>query len=113
MLGGELRDNTPWDLQLITNDDVLSLNRASTENRQLLRTRSEALWTCKDAQEHTTLALFNLSDEKRTVSVELTQYGFKTESRTLDLWTKAACSIANGVLKAEVDAHDCLLLRLD
>ena len=113
MLGGELRDNTPWDLQLITNDDVLSLNRASTENRQLLRTRSEALWTCKDAQGHTTLALFNLSDEKRTVSVELTPYGFETEYRTLDLWTKGTDRIANGVLAAEVDAHDCLLLRLD
>lgn len=112
MLGGELRDNTPWDLSLLTNDDVLSLDRDSAENRQLLRTRGEALWACKDALGRDTLALFNLSDEKRTVSAELTRYGFAKTYQTLDLWTKATSSIADGHLSAALDAHDCLLVRL-
>ena len=112
MLGGELRDNTSWDLSLITNDDVLSLDRSSTENRQLLRSRNEALWACKDAGGFDTLALFNLSDEQRTVSVELTPYGFSETYETLDLWTKAPGRITGGVLSAAIGAHDCLLLRL-
>ena len=112
MLGGELRDNTPWDLSLITNDDVLSLNRDSTDNRQLLRDRHTALWACKDALGRDTLALFNLSDEKRTVSVDLTPYGFSKDYQTRELWTKAEGTVAGGVLSAALDAHDCLLVRL-
>lgn len=112
MLGGELRDNRPEDLALITNDAVLALNRNSAENRQLLRTKNEALWTCKDEQGRAVLALFNLSDNARTVSVELTQYGFGTDYDTLDIWTNERGTLRGGRLTATLAAHDCLLVRL-
>ena len=91
---------------------MLSLDRDSTDNRQLLRDRHTALWACKDALGRDTLALFNLADEKRTVSVDLTPYGFSKDYQTRELWTKAEGTVAGGVLSAALDAHDCLLVRL-
>ena len=112
MLGGELRDNRPEDLALITNDAVLALNRNSSQNRPLLRTETQALWACKDEQGRDVLALFNLDDQKRTVSVDLTRYGFAGDYDTLDLWTGKSGAVRGGTLTASPDAHDCLLVRL-
>jgi hypothetical protein len=112
MLGGELRDNRPEDLRLITNDAVLALNRRSTENRPLLRTKAQALWACRDEDGRDVLALFNLADQKRTVSVDLNRYGFAGTYDTRNLWTNEPGEICDGVLSSPLDAHDCLLVRL-
>ena len=112
MLGGELRDNRPEDLALITNDAVLALNWCSAENRPLLRTDGEAVWACKDERGRDVVALFNLADDARTVSVDLTRYGFAGTYDTLELWTNQPGLICGGVLSAWLEAHGCLLVRL-
>lgn len=112
MLGGELRDNRPEDLQLITNDAVLALNRNSSENRQLLRTKEKALWCCKDEDGQAVFALFNLCGEAKTVSVDLTRYGFGGTSETWNLWTDAHSMIHHGRLEETLEPHGCLLVRL-
>ena len=112
MLGGELRDNTPEDLALITNDAILALDRSSTDNRQLLRTADEAVWACRDKQGRDILALFNLADKESTVSVDLTRYGFRKTNETTDLWTGARGKVKEGVLSAALPAHGCLAVRL-
>lgn len=84
MLGGELNDNTEWDLNLITNDEVLFVNQNGKNPRPVLYNENEAIWI-SDGEGCRFLALFNLSDEERTVSLETEKISMKSVS-VRDLW---------------------------
>ena len=112
MLGGELRENRPQDLALLQNGAVWDLNQYSTENRQLLRNDDEAIWACKDKTGTDVVALFNLSDTVRQVSLPLAAFGYDKTYTPLDLWTQKEEAPVQGVLKMELPAHGCALLRL-
>jgi hypothetical protein len=44
ILGGQLWDNTDWDLSLLTNREVLALNQEGKGQRELSRSNSEVIW---------------------------------------------------------------------
>ncbi|MBE6836219.1 MAG: glycoside hydrolase family 27 protein [Ruminococcaceae bacterium] len=83
MLGGELNDNTEWDLKLITNSEVLSANQNGKNPRPLKYNENEAVWI-SDGENCRYIALFNLSDENRTVSFSLEE-----TACVRDLWLHA------------------------
>ncbi len=69
MLGAEMTMLDEWTLSLLTNREVLAMRTPDCRPRQLFRTPDEAAWTACDAKTGTIYtALFNLSDEERTVS---------------------------------------------
>ena len=111
MLGGELRENRPEDLQVITNRDIIEINQCSSENTQLKRTRNEAIWTCLDKQGNRVIAIFNLSDEEREISLKLEEYGFELGDTITELWTKESFGIDGCELKLTVKPHGVKIVR--
>ena len=109
ILGGELRENRPEDLEVITNRDIIEINQYSTDNRQLVRNRKEAVWTCLDKDGKRVIALFNLSDEDREISLDLAKYGFESGKAT-ELWTKEEYT-ADKVLSLTVAPHGVKIVR--
>ncbi len=112
ILGGELRENRPEDLEVITNRDIIEINQYSTNNRQLRRNKNEAIWTCEDKDGNNVIALFNLSDEEREISIDLSAYGLSEEYTTYELWTKEIQESIKGEFKATVNAHGTVIVRL-
>ncbi|MBQ8504358.1 MAG: glycoside hydrolase family 27 protein [Clostridia bacterium] len=112
ILGGELRENRPEDLEVITNRDIIEINQYSSDNRQLFRSRNEAAWYCKDKNGNDVIALFNLSDEEKEISVDLRHYGFEKKYEGINLWTKEKTEGIEGTLTAKINAHAPLILRL-
>ncbi len=112
ILGGELRENRPEDLEVITNRDIIEINQYSSDNRQLFRNRKEAGWTCTDKDGNKVIALFNTSDEEREISVDLIYYGFDEKYEGVDLWTKEKTEGIEGTFTAKIRAHAPLILRL-
>ncbi len=109
ILGGELRENRPEDLAVITNRDIIGINQCSSDNRQLRRSKNEAIWTCLDKDGKRVIALFNLSDEAREITLDLTAYGFDGGNAT-ELWTGESIT-AEGILTAEVAPHGTKIFR--
>jgi hypothetical protein len=65
MFGGDLPSNDAATLALLTNQNVLAVNRRSTHNRQLFRRGDLVGWTADDpATGDTFLALFNAQDQE-------------------------------------------------
>jgi hypothetical protein len=66
ILGGHLPKTDPTTLSLITNDEVLTVNRASTNNRQLWRKGDQVAWVADVPNSRDKyLALFNAADQYR------------------------------------------------
>ena len=104
MIGGELTKNDDFTNSLLTNANLLNIGKESFCGHPLWTTETESVWVAprRDGQ-GVYVALFNLSEEKRTVSVAATQYeGGET---AVELWTgESACAKCG--LSAELDAHD-------
>jgi len=107
MIGGEMTKNDEFTLSLLQNADVLNIGKESFCGHPLWTTEDESVWVTprRDGQ-GVYVALFNLSDEARTVSVASTQYeGGET---AVELWSgKSAC--AKDGLCAALDAHDAVV----
>ncbi len=112
-LGGELRENRPEDLALLQNAALLALNQHSAENRQLFRTEREAAWCCRSESGAPVLALFNLSDERRTVCADLSAFGHTSVFTPVDLWTDRVLPPVRGTFCAELRPHASTVCRLE
>ncbi|MBG8553428.1 NPCBM/NEW2 domain-containing protein [Hymenobacter guriensis] len=65
MFGGDLPSNDAFTLSLLTNSDVLAVNRSSTRNRQLFRRNDLIAWAADDPKTGDKfLAVFNAQDQE-------------------------------------------------
>lgn len=107
MIGGEMTKNDDFTNSLLTNAAVLAIGKESFCGHPLWTTAEESVWVAprRDGQ-GVYVALFNLSDEARTVSVSATQYEGGTEA--IALWSGEALCAKDG-LSALLPAHDAIV----
>ena len=108
MLGAELTKLDAWTLSLITNADVLRLEKHGTDARQVSRNENEAVWCCRDDETGAVYAaLFNLTDTAREITVPLRQ--IEAASGTArELWSGEETA-AGEDLTSSVPAHGAKL----
>ena len=107
MIGAEMTKNDEFTTSLLQNADVLAIGKESFCGHPLWTTAEESVWVAprRDGQ-GVYVALFNLSDEERTVSVASTQY--EGGSTATELWNGKSCAAADG-LCADLAAHDAVV----
>ncbi len=102
MIGAEMTKNDAFTLSLLTNADVLNIGRESFCGHPLTTTDTESVWLApRQDGKGVYVALFNLSDEERTVSVPEGALEIQAASIT-ELWTKQSVK----TLSAKLPAHD-------
>ena len=109
MIGAEMTKNDPFTLSLLTNAEVLEILRESHCAHPLYTTDAESAWIAprKDGDGFY-LALFNLGDQKRTVSaVPESIEGMKAK----ELWTGKPVRVSGGI-RASLPAHGSALYRV-
>ncbi len=105
---GELRDSDAFTLSLLTNDEVLSITKASRGNGQLFRNRDQIVWTAECADGSCRyVALFNAGPERTYI-----QAGIKGTWRMRDLWNREEAGTARDIIRLQVPAHGARLLKL-
>jgi hypothetical protein len=110
MMGGELTESNDWTLSLLTNSEALEVSQQGAVPRQLMRSEEQAVWT-NQTPAAVYLALFNLSDDSRTVSSSLSAVGLE-KATARDVWTQTAPEIVEGVITARLPQHGARLYRL-
>lgn len=115
MLGAEMTKLDDWTLSLLTNEEVLSLCTPERQRRQVLRSDEEAVWVSRDpADGKTYAALFNLSDDTKTISVPLTELELSQDAcRLRDLWDGKISRCTNDCIQAELPPHGCALYAIE
>ncbi|MDR2547550.1 MAG: glycoside hydrolase family 27 protein [Lachnospiraceae bacterium] len=110
MMGGEMRDNDEWTLSLLTNDEVLAVNKCENRAWQIARDDSQAIWANRDGKT-VYLALFNLSDEEKRVSCPLAEV-VMWEASVRNLWEHTDEGIHKREISYFLRPHASVLLRL-
>ena len=109
MFGGELTMADEETFRLITNDDLIAIDQASTENRPVVSNRRHAVWTCLDRDGKRVVALFNRLAERQNVPLGVTLHEPVTVT---DLWTGEARTLAPDTT-VPLDAKDCFVFRIE
>lgn len=103
MMGGELTKCDPFTISLLTNENVLNIQKSSFCAHPLRTTEEESVWIAprKDGQ-GMYIAVFNLSDEVRRIAVTEEETEISV-ARAVELWTGST----NAKLYAELGPHAC------
>jgi hypothetical protein len=118
ILGADLTKLDEATLELITNDEVLAVDQASSGNRQLFRRYGLVAWVADvPGSPDRYLALFNLRDPAETpaaqpVRVALADLGLGPSCRVRDLWRRVDLGRHSGEFVAQIPAHGAGLYRL-
>ena len=113
LLGTDLTALDPADLKLLTNDEVIAVDRAGRPAGPVSQATSQQVWFSKDADGGYTVALFNLGDAPATVTADWSDLGAHGRSgRVRDLWTHQNLGVADGGFSATLPAHGSRLLRV-
>ena len=86
MIGAEMRDNDAFTLNLLTNRELLAVNQHGTKPVPVRSEKEEAVWQNAMEDGAPVAALFNLTEEERTVAVTLRELGLTGRYRLYDLW---------------------------
>lgn len=126
MLGAEMTKLDDWTLSLLTNKEVLKLLHPDCKALQISRDENQAVWTAENKREGTKyLAFFNLSDEVRTVSVNVDELNCESSGLSSELssghsfglsirelWTDKHLNCSDPQLQAELPIHGCALYQI-
>ncbi|MDL4839029.1 glycoside hydrolase family 27 protein [Aquibacillus rhizosphaerae] len=112
MFGGELRDNDRWTQSLLTNEEVLDMHKYSFGAHQVYRENDKVVWSAEDESGNVYVALFNLSDQVKTVGVSLEQLGCSDKREVRNLWEKKQLPPITGELNFELSPHASVLVKL-
>lgn len=123
MLGTDLPQLDQESLSLITNEEVLALNGRSHGAVQVMRSESQCVWQsfgegCPAKGRPVYLALFNLEDRARDVSVPLSEIKGIIPEKTYtprDLWGRKDLFPVQGdaLLCVTVEPHGAALLKFE
>lgn len=114
IFGGELRDNDDWTLSLLTNREVLRMQRESHGARETLHDGDLIVWTAQEDGGARYAAVFNTGDSGLSASLTSELIGFADwGSGGTELWTKEAAEVQHGCLTAFVPPHGVRLYRFE
>ncbi|WNJ19144.1 glycoside hydrolase family 27 protein [Pontibacter sp. G13] len=113
MMGGDLLSTPDSVIQLLQNPEVLAVNQHSVDNRQVFKRDTEAGWFARDSRTGDPyIALFNLSDEERTVSFELEWEYLRESYQVRDLWKQQDLGISKESISMTLPPHGAGIYRL-
>jgi len=113
MFGGNLPDNDPFTLSLLTNKNVLAVLKNSSNNKPLLNDAEKAIWTA-DAPGASAryVAVFNKATDRSKITVDLTQIGGAKACTVTDLWTGKVLGKFTGTFSPEINPHGAGLYKI-
>lgn len=112
MMGGDLRKLDDFTTSLLTNDEVLAVNQASAENREVFRSEATAAWQGKAPNGDAYIAIFNLGDVAAAFPVKLARFGLQSAVRCRDLWARRDLGFIDDSFAPFIPSHGTGLYRL-
>ncbi|MGN0401281.1 MAG: glycoside hydrolase family 27 protein [Acetatifactor sp.] len=110
--GGDLPKNDDFSLRLLTNADILEIEKTTHCAHQLYRTEDEIAWLAprRDGQ-GVYVALFNISERSRMVGLQLEQCDLDNYTCAKELWSGKESRIS-GVIKTKLPKHGAAVYKL-
>ena len=111
-IGDDLNALDDYGLKLLTNDEVININRQGAAAIPLNTTTQQQVWRAKEADGSFVVALFNLGDSPATVSVKWSALGFKLPAMVRNLWSHTDLGVYGDGFSVKLNTHASMLLKL-
>ena len=114
ILGGYLPENDSITNAIITNEEVIAVNRESQNNHELSNHDGIVIWTADIPRSGSRyVAIFNINDgPPREVTLEWDRLGFTASQKVRDLWKRADLGKFDRAFTVSLEAHGCILLKV-
>ena len=114
MFGGNLPDNDPFTLDLITNGEVLAVNQKAAASRELFTRGNQVAWIAGlPGSPAKYLAVFNIGDSaEEPIKVTWSELGLSGDCAVRDLWAKKDLGTAAGGQTFHVAPHASAFYRI-
>lgn len=112
MFGGELNENDDFTLSLITNPEIIAVNQRSGKGKQVYNDGKTVVWTAESERACTLAAVFNISDEKRDITLNLSELSLPEKGVLRDLWKRADIKEVNGSFSVTLNAHGAAVFEI-
>jgi alpha-galactosidase len=112
LLGTDLTKMDPADLKLITNDEVIAVDRAGHPATPLSQATPQQVWSVREPDGSYVVALFNLADTAATVTANWSDLGLAGTADARDLWAHRTVGRDVTGFSAELAPHASRLLRV-
>jgi alpha-galactosidase len=113
MVGCNLPANDAWTLDLLTNDEVLTVHRASHSGRQAFRRGNTVVWVADGTTRDVSyVAVFNLGFDAANVTIRLGDVGLPDAVDLRDLWSHEELGAVVRSFAVDVPSHGARLLKV-
>jgi alpha-galactosidase len=130
MFGGNLPDNDPFTLSLLTNREALLVHGKSTGNKQIFNKNDRGAWLAGNPETGDKyLALFYTADRKMVdrktfdqaspappdsvkITVDLKDLGFDSNAKIYDIWKGQPIGAFSGEFSPWIKRHGCGFYRI-
>jgi hypothetical protein len=113
MMGGHLPENGSLETELMTNEEIIDINQNSKNSRQVFRKDEMVCWASESLDgSGINVALFNLNDVEKPITVTLSELGLKGTFSIRDAWNKSEIGKSNKELNYSIAPHASMMLRL-
>lgn len=120
IMGGNMPRNDAFTLSLLTNDEVLAVNQASTNNRQIraANANTQIVWAADvPGSRDKYVAMFNAgpgdpAGQPSEIAVSLADIGLAGPCRIRDLWAHEDLGRTDARISAAVNPHGAVLYRV-
>lgn len=109
--GDDLTKMDDEGLRLLTNDEVIAVDHAGRPATLIVRGKQQIRYA-RNADGSVTAALFNLADDKATVTLTGADVGIQGPMAVRDLWSHTNLGAFPSQVTADVPPHGARLLRL-
>ena len=110
IMGGNLLRMDPFTLSLLTNPEVIAVDQHSPGNHPLWQNSKGSVWVAH-GDHGTYVAVFNLENSRRVMTVHWHALGLHGMHPIRDLWSRRLLGVQNAV-RVQVPAHGCRLLLI-
>ncbi|MBN8855037.1 MAG: glycoside hydrolase family 27 protein [Sphingobacteriales bacterium] len=112
MLGGNLPENREIEENLFSNEEVLRVNQEGANPRQLYKRDGSMIWASDAPGGDRYVALFNISEGEKIVTLDFALAGVKKKAIIRDLWKKTDLGSFTKKYAVTIPAHGSVLLKL-
>lgn len=112
MMGGNMPDNDPFTLSLLTNKDMIRVNQHSVNNHEVRFVDGISVWSAEDKTENIIyVAFLNTNDKAIKTQLPLSAIGKKGKVKLKDIWKQSDKEIQD-VIDVTIPEHGGLLFSI-
>jgi len=110
--GDDLLHMDSFGLSLLTNKEVIAVDQAGHPAHPVSQASNQQVWFSNNGNGTFTVALFNLSSTKATVTANWSSLGFSGSAPVRDLWSHSNLGNFTNSFSASLNAHSSRLLTV-